>query len=392
MNGTLSMQCRLRRHPEARAATRRCGVALLALALALPLAGCAMFAAPRTGLHVVSAPDPSEAERYCAWYGDADARILYAGLAPFWSSMRAAGDDPRADLEQPGPQWIGRFDLAEESWLPPLDVGPPDARTGTWDVLVAGDGSLYFTVFHESSGRVAASRDEVQRFEAAGVGLNELAPGPDDRVLVSRYGGGGAKAGGELLTLEPDGSIARRWPMPAPLGWFAAPKTPAWNPARRRLVATTDLLPEFDGEPRHDAYVLELDEPGWSIQQEPELQFVAAGADGIEYRVEAHPDGQLWLRRIRPPGSVPEDQWVLLDADFPSSLDFAQDLKIMPDRRLVVTRWSGAVHVVSPDGRVARVQLPRLEPEGLYYTAVIHGERLCATYCAGVTVVCTDAP
>jgi hypothetical protein len=393
MSSILSTQCRRRRHPQPGRAPSRRRAALLALSLlALTPVGCALFAPPRTGLHVVSAPDPSDAERYCAWYGDADARTLFAGLAPFWSSMRAAGDDPRADLERPGPQWVGRFDLAEERWLPPLDVGSPDARTGVWDVLVAGDGSLYFTVFHETSGRVDPTSGEVRRFERAGVGLNELAPGPDGRVLVSRYGGGGVKAGGELLTLDPDGSIARRWPMPAPLGWFAAPKTPAWNPSRRRLVATTDLLPEFDGEPRHDAYVFELDQPGWSIQREPELQFVAASADGVEYRVEAHPDGQLWLRRIRPPGDEPNDQWVLLDPQFPASLDFAQDLKIMPDQRLVVTRWSGAVHVVSPDGSMARVQLPRLEPDGLYYTAVIHGERLCATYCAGVTVVCTDAP
>jgi hypothetical protein len=260
-------------------------------------------------------------------------------------------------------------------------------------VHVADDGSVYFTVFHETSGRVDPDDGTVVHFEQTGHGLNELAPGPDGRVLVSRYGGGdGAKAGGELLTLEPDGAITRRWPMPAPLGWFAAPKTPAWNPVRRRLVATTDLLAEFDGDPRHDSYQLELDAPGWAIQPDPELQFVVATADGVEYRVEAHEDGKLWLRRIRPPGEDPGEQWVELDAEFPLSLDFAQDLKIMDDGRLVVTRWSGAVHVVSPNGRVDTVALPRLEPQGLYYTAVIHGTRLCATWCAGVSVVCTDAP
>ena len=34
----------------------------------------------------------------------------------------------------------------------------------------------------------------------------------------------------------------------------------------------------------------------------------------------------------------------------------------------------------------------RIDPEGLYYTAVLHGDRLCATYCADVTVVCVNAP
>jgi hypothetical protein len=41
---------------------------------------------------------------------------------------------------------------------------------------------------------------------------------------------------------------------------------------------------------------------------------------------------------------------------------------------------------------VRSVSLPRLDPAGLYYTAVLHGDRLCATYCADVTVVCVDAP
>ena len=383
------MQCRPVRHPGGR---RGCAIAARRALLALALAGCAS-APPPSGLHVVSAPDPSRSERYCAWYGDSDGDTLYAGLSPFWWSMRHAGDDPMADLDQPGPQWVGRFDLASESWLPPLDVATPEARSGVWDVHVADDDAVYFTVFHETSGRVDPRDGAVRHFESAGSGLNELAPGPDGDVLASRYGGGnGAKAGGELLTLDASGDISQRWPMPAPLGWFAAPKTPAWNPVRRRLVATTDLLAEFEGELRHDSYQLELDAPGWAIQPDPELQFVAAGADGMEYRVEAHEDGKLWLRRIRPPGQEPSDQWVQLDAEFPRSVDFAQDLKIAPDGRVVVTRWSGAVHVVSPNGRVETVQLPKLEPNGLYYTAVLRGERLCATWCAGVTVVCTDAP
>ena len=40
----------------------------------------------------------------------------------------------------------------------------------------------------------------------------------------------------------------------------------------------------------------------------------------------------------------------------------------------------------------ARVELPPFDPRGLYTTAVIEGDRLCATYCAGLSVVCGPAP
>ena len=62
-------------------------------------------------LQVLTAPPPSEAERYCAWYGDSRDQILYFGASPFWSTFREAGDDPRADLRAKGPQIVGRFDL-----------------------------------------------------------------------------------------------------------------------------------------------------------------------------------------------------------------------------------------------------------------------------------------
>lgn len=384
-------------------AERHCHRRLHLLA-SIPLVGslgCAYLPAPlqpaRSGLHVVTAPDPSQEERYCAWYGDSDGQTLYAGLSPFWWAMRRADGDPRADEAVPGPQWVGRFDLAGETWEEPLDVAPEgvEPRSGTWDVLATGDG-VYFTAFFETSGRVDPESGQSVAFEAAGPGLNELAPGPEGRVLASRYGSGEQGRGnGELLTLEPDGRIARRWPMPAPLGFFVAPKTPAWSPLRDRLVATTDLLPEFEGgDLRHDAYELALDEePAWAIQSDPELQFVAVTASGVEYRVESHAGQGLLLRRLRPPGVEPEDQQIVLDPDFPADLDFAQDLKVMADGRLVVTRWSGRIHVVDPaSGRVATAKLPGLEKGGLYYSAVIREGRLCATYCAGVTVVCTDAP
>lgn len=83
---------------------------------------------------------------------------------------------------------------------------------------------------------------------------------------------------------------------------------------------------------------------------------------------------------------------IALDHAFPGEVDFAQDIQVAPDGRIAVTRWSGVVHVLDPEGQLHRVSLPRLDPAGLYYTAVLRGDRLCATYCADVTVVCVDAP
>lgn len=375
-------QCRMLRHLG--------GGTLPALVL---LIGCTGAEAPR-GVSVVTAPAPSGSERYCAWYADREGDLLYVGEAPFWSAMRASGGDPTADLATAGPRPIGRFDLAAERWLPPLDATREGSRSGVWDVHVHRDGQVYFTSFYEPGGRIDPRSGDVTHFDAAGPGLNELAPGPGDRVLVSRYGAGAdhASDGGELLTLDPAGEVAHRWPLPAPAGYRVAPKTPAWNPVRRRLVATTDLIPRDGGELRHDAFQLDAEGAAWERSRDPELQFVAATADGTEYRVEAHAGGGLWLRRIDPPGASRGERQVLLDPRFPAAVDFAQDLKFAADGRAVVTRWSGVVHVVDASGAVATLRLPRLDPDGLYYTAVIRGNRVCATHCADVTVVCADSP
>jgi streptogramin lyase len=316
--------------------------------------------------------------------------VLYVGEAPFWSAMRANGDDPTGDLRAEGPRLIGRFDLATETWLPPLDATRAGSRSGVWDVHVDRAGQVWFTSFYEPGGRVDPRSGAVTHFDAAGPGLNELAPGPGDRVLVSRYGSGeGGRGSGELLTLDRSGEIASRWPLPAPSGYQVAPKTPAWNAGRRRLVATTDLIPTGGGAIRHDAYQLDAEGTAWQRSQDPELQFVAATDDGTEYRVEAHASSGLWLRRIDPEGGRRE---VLLDPSFPAAHDFAQDLKFAEGDRVVVTRWSGAVHVVDAAGAVSTLRLPKLDPDGLYYTAVIRGDRVCATHCADVTVVCADVP
>jgi hypothetical protein len=57
---------------------------------------------------------------------------------------------------------------------------------------------------------------------------------------------------------------------------------------------------------------------------------------------------------------------------------------------VVVTRWSGRVHVVGADGGVQDLALPRTEAGELYYTGTLVGSRVCATRCGGVEVVCQD--
>jgi hypothetical protein len=263
-----------------------------------------------------------------------------------------------------------------------------------WDVLVGGDGEVYFTTFFEAAGVVVPATGEVLRFDALGSALNELAEGPDGTLLATRYGAGSSAGGdGAVIAFDHSGRLEQSWPLAAPPGYRVAPKTPVWDALRGELWLTADLLPlasEVGARTRHDAYVVSVDGGVRRIAEPPELMFVAVGSDGTLYRAEAEAS-ELWLGIVPPPGDGPPRR-VALDADFAAGLDFAQDIQPAADGRVVVTRWSGRVHVVHPDGRVRSVSLPRLDPDGLYYTGVLHGDRLCATYCAGVTVVCADAP
>ena len=348
---------------------------------------------PATGVSVQIARPPSSTERYCAWYGAEGVEdVLYFGQAAFWSAKAKAGGDPTADLQQPGPQLIGRFDLIEERWLPSLEVGTAESRSGVWDVLDGGNGEIYFTTFFEEAGSVSPATGRVRRL-ALGRALNELARGPDGSVLASRYGSGADDAGdGDVIAFDHNGQTVRRWSLAAPPGYRVAPKTPLWDALRGELWVTADHLPIADGPgalaPRRDAVVVDASGRARLLREPPELMFAAKSRDGEIYRAEA--DGRaLWLTIVPPRG---ETRRVLLDPGFAPELDFAQDIQVAADGRVAVTRWSGIVHVLERDGRVRSVALPRTDPAGLYYTGVLHGQRLCVTYCADVTVVCVDAP
>jgi hypothetical protein len=362
------------------------GLALLLACTATPLRPAAPV--------VAHAEPPSAEERYCAWYGDARGSILYFGQAAFWSSYRASGtrgadvEDPRADLAHAGPQLIGRFDLRRGELLPPLDVSSADARSGVWDVHVHVNGRVYFTTYFESMGWVDPRSGEVRRLEALGPYLNEIAPGPGGNLLVSRYASAAGAGSGSIVLITPEGELVAEYPLQPPLGYLAAPKTPAFDPARGEIWATMDLLPDDGGAVRHDAYVLGLDGREKRRIEQPEIQFVAFGADGTGYRAEREGD-RLWLH-VAPPGAA--GKRVLLDDAFPADFDFAQDIHVAGDARAVVTRWSGFVHVVGPRYATQTLRLPALDPGGLYYSGVLTGDRVCATYCADVSVVCESLP
>ncbi len=343
---------------------------------------------------------PSAVERYCAWYGEAREGVLYFGQAPFWSASRQQGNAPEADLAAPGPQWIGRFDLARGELLETLDVSEEGARSGIWDVLPHPNGRVYFTTFYEAAGSIDLSTGEVARYPELGTGLNELALGPEDAIVVTRYGGHGGDplASGSLGLFSPEGLLLAEYPLRAPAGYALAPKTAAWDEAGERYWLSTDLVRRDPAAPpapsEHPAIV--LDARGSEIARIGgiELHFVRFRRDG--WGVAAFvADGELRLVELGP--GEPRWQLVpgagqLLDANFPALLDFVQDISFGPEQETIVTRWSGRVHVLGPGDDRRDLQLPRDDPAGLYYSAALWDDDICATYCADVAVVCARLP
>jgi len=370
---------------------RAAGVGLLAI-----ICGACLARVPQpTPAEIFTAPAPSEDEDYCAWYGHHAGEVLYFGQSAFWSAHRTSGGRPTADLDRQGPVSIGRFDLAEETLLAPLDVTIAGDRSGVWDVFVHPNGRVYFTTYFDFAGFADPASAATRRFPEAGRGLNEIALGPDENLLISRYGpGDGSQGDGAVVVLDPDGRVVDEFPLTPPAGFMAAPKTVAYDHGRDEIWVTTDLLPRSDSAAagiRHDAYL--LDGQGAEIARiaVPEVQFVAFAGDGTGYRAEVEGEN-LWLAIVPPDHESSRDPSlrVPLDRAFSSEFDFVQDIQFTADDRAVVTRWSGSVHVVDATGTVRTLQLPAFEERGLYYTAALREGRLCATHCGDVSVVCAD--
>jgi hypothetical protein len=341
---------------------------------------------------MLRADPPSADEDYCAWYGRPHDGVLYFGQAAFWSSMWTA-KDPRADLETPGPQLVGRVDLREGRMLDPFDVTEPGARSGVWDVLPRDDGKLFYTTFYETAGILDLETREVTHLDGLGPGLNELAPGPDGTALVTRYGGGDG-GDGSVLVLESDGTLLAEHVLDPVQDHVVAPKSVAWDPVREEIWVNADLLPVAGGPFRYDARILGPDGRQRFRTASPEIQFVSFRPDGVGIVVEAQGE-ELWMRVLRPSdiGQMPgRGERLLLDNAFSAGADFAQDVHFEEGAdRAVVMRWGGIFHVVDFSAAPSSVRsgaLPR-RPGDLYYSAAVHEGRLCATLCGGVTVVCT---
>jgi hypothetical protein len=365
----------------------KCSAAVVGILLAaFPLSCRTPAAASSARVHAAPAPDAG-AERSCAWFGDVSGPVLYFGVSAFWSALRAAGGDALADLREPGPRWIGRFDLASERFLPPLDLRPAGAATGVWDVLAHPNGRVYYTTYFDFAGSVDPASGEVQEFPAAGLGLNELALGADGSILVTRYGFG-TDSRGSLVVLSESGAVLAEHALTDPPGRRAAAKSLAFDPLRREVWVNTDLF-ALDGSAAvpHDARVLGPDGHERRLVADPELEFFVFAPDGTGLFAEAS-EGRLRLRERSPRGL---DRFVALDDAFDAAHDFAQELRIEPDGSVLVTRWSGRIHVIEPTGEVRDLALPQ-SPGDLYYTAARRGERICATRCGGIEVVCADLP
>lgn len=346
-------------------------------------------------------PNPSPEERYCAWYGESRNGVLYFGQAPFWSAMRRAGEAPEADLQRAGPQQIGRFDLAARELLESLDVTSEGARSGVWDVLPHPNGRIYFTTFYETAGSIDPATGQIARFSELGIGLNELALGPEDSIVATRYGGAGGdpSASGSLVLFSPDGLLLAEYPLRAPAGYVLAPKTAAWDEVGGRYWLSTDLVRRDPSAPpassTHPAIV--LDARGNEIARIAgvELHFARFHHDGWGAAAVVA-EGELRLVELGP--DEPHRQLgagagELLDANFPKLFDFVQDLSFGPENEVIVTRWSGLIHVLGPGhGERRDLQLPREDPSGLYYSAGLSGDQVCATFCADVSVVCAQLP
>jgi hypothetical protein len=364
--------------------------AVAALALAALASGCSVLQRerPARGVEVVKGPEAGRGvERDCAWYGDARDGVLYFGESAFWSAERAHAN-PLADRLVPGPRRIGRFDLAARRLEAPLDAGPGERLTGVWDVLAHPNGRVYFTTWFDSMGWVDARTGEVRTLDALGRALNEIAPGPDETLLVSRYGSGdGERGSGSVLIASLEGEPLAELPLLPPAGYRVGPKTVAYDPARDEIWVTTDLIPLGEGPTRHDAYVLDRSGREKRRVESREVQFVAFRRDGTGLLAEV--EGSRLELRVRAPDAP--DRLLLADAAFPTGLDFVQDIQFAPDGRAVVTRWSGTLHVFEPPDALATLRLPRIEPSGLYYSGVLADGRVCTTLCGGITVVCAPA-
>lgn len=370
-------------------------------ALCLFVVGCVSAGAPAPGPAVLRAPAAVDAgDAYSAWFADERDGVVYFGLSDFWSAYWATGD-PLAELGEPGSQQIGRFDLASETFLPPLLVreAGPEVRASVWDVLAHPNGWVYYTTFYEEMGRVHPASGAVERFSSLGAGLNELALGPDGRIFATRYGDGSGErrsaSDGALVALSPEGRRLAEIRLHARDGAVTAAKSVAFDPASGHVFVNADVIRNAS-DVQFASFELTRDLSLVSARLgDPELLFAAFAPDGFGVRVVD--DGGrlgLWLRE---PGREP----VRLDLGPRPPQDFAQDVHFAPDGTAAIAFWSGRIELVRARAgglERARVDLERpsecLPPEGrsLVYSAFVTPDAVYATLYCGATILRAPLP
>jgi hypothetical protein len=321
--------------------------------------------------------------------------VLYFGLSPFWTLWWESGGDPRGDLEMPGDQLIGRFDLRRRAFLEPLRLrtAAEGARSSVWDVLAHSSGRIYYTTFFEDAGWIAADGSAGRRFPHLGRGLNELAEGPGGRVYATRYADAPERADassfGAVTVFEPDGALVweTRFERAAD-GSFTAPKSLAVDPSSGEVWLNTDTFEAGGALARHET--LRLSAEGELLERRAgpeELQFAAFSPRGHGWFAEAH-DGWIWLRMRTAAGSEQRLRLTRL-----GEVDFVQDIDPGAGGSAVVTLWSHRAFAVqaSSAGLVAREVHFRApsdcEPRSLTYTAAEWDGELYATLFCGPTVL-----
>ena len=328
-------------------------------------------------------------ERYSAWFGDERDGVIYFGLSPFWTALRAHGD-PTADLAEPSAHLIGRFDVEREKFLPPLVATRPgpDSRSSVWDVLAHPNGWIYYTTYFEEMGRVRPGTGDVEEFKRLGAGLNEIALGPDQNLFVTRYSGAAHAAtarNGSVVEISPEGVLLREQTLSARADSVTAPKSLAVDPLSGDVWVNADVI-GHDQAITFATFHLGAD---LTVKEKragsPELLFVAFAADGRGFFVEDRV-GELWLRVVRADAPVAE-----LDLGARAPADFAQDIHFAKDGDAAIAFWSGRVELVRETaGGYAHATVTLSKPpecagpgeNAVFYSAFLGAKDVYATlYC-----------
>ena len=330
-------------------------------------------------------------ERYSSWFADERDGVLYFGLSPFWTELRAHGGDPTADLLEPSAHLIGRFEIERERFLPPLLARRPgpDSRSSVWDVLAHPNGWIYYTTYFEEMGRVRPGMGDVERFDSLGTGLNEIALGPDGDLYVTRYGGGAdgepSTDDGSVAVISPDGALLREESLHARDGAVTAPKSIAVDPQSGEVWLNADVIAP-NGKVSFTAFHLAPDLKVIARSDAPpELMFVAFDRGGRGFFVEDR-NGRVELRVTRGGAELAR-----LDLGARAPGDFAQDVHFAADGSAAIAFWSGRVELVrEAEGKYehARVNLERpsecagAQQNAVFYSAFIEAQAVYATlYC-----------